>query len=49
MFIPAARVILLAMREPSERMLSLYPTGPTGSYFPDDLRRAIIDAALEEG
>lgn len=43
-----AHVVIAAIREPSATMLAVDPTGPTGSFFPEDVWRAMIDAALDE-
>lgn len=48
-YIPKARAVFQAIREPSEAQLASDPTTLTGTIYPEDLWRAMIDAALEEG
>jgi hypothetical protein len=47
-FTPIVRQLLLSIREPDEDMLTADPTGLSGSCFPEDIWRAMIDAALSE-
>lgn len=48
-YVPEVRAVLTAIREPSEAMLAVDPAGPTGSIYPEDIWRAMVDAALLEG
>ncbi|MBN9504970.1 MAG: hypothetical protein J0I69_02995 [Altererythrobacter sp.] len=48
-YLPEARAVLEAIREPSDAMLEVDARRPDGSFYPEDHWRAMIDAALEEG
>ena len=47
-YLPEVRTVLTAIREPSERMLDVDPSGPIGRFYPEDVWRAMIDAAQAE-
>ena len=47
-YLPEARAVVEAIREPSAAMLAADPTGPSGSFFPEDVWRAMINALLDE-
>lgn len=48
-FVPVAREVIKAMREPSDAMVSSgLPVADMDSGHPEDIWRAMIDAALEE-
>lgn len=46
-YLPEARAVLQAIREPTQEMLAANPIGPTGKFLPEDVWRGMIDAALE--
>lgn len=43
------RAVLLALREPSEAMISAMPQDRNRPIYAEDVWQAMIDAALEEG
>ncbi|HUD95545.1 hypothetical protein [Sphingobium sp.] len=47
-FLPSARAVLQAIREPSPEMLMIEPPLPSQGFYTEDAWRLMIDAALAQ-